>query len=80
MDYGVRVLEPLRPGRGVVRDGDGGGGAELAGALGVFIHVRGRDVNPVAEGDAATMSQLLSEMDIPGLFAVFSKNGAVIYE
>ena len=34
----------------------------------------------VAEGDAATMSQLLSEMDIPGLFAVFSKNGAVIYE
>ena len=33
----------------------------------------------VAEGDAATMSQLLSEMDIPGLFAVFSKNGAVIY-
>ena len=34
----------------------------------------------VAEGDAASMGQLLSEMDIPGLFAVFHKDGAIIYE
>lgn len=34
----------------------------------------------VAEGDAAAMSQLLSEMNIPGLFAVFHKDGALIYE
>ncbi len=34
----------------------------------------------ITEGDSATMNQLLSAMDIPGLFAVFHKDGTLIYE
>ncbi len=38
------------------------------------------DGRGVVEGDITSVRSLLGEMDIPGLFAVFRKDGSVIYE
>lgn len=42
-------------------------------------NIRAEEVG-VTEGDTEKMARILNEMDFPGLFAVFHRDGAVIYE